>query len=29
VIRTLLAEEDMNADLSVVKLNDIPDRDRV
>ncbi|MGB8224642.1 MAG: DUF1214 domain-containing protein [Polyangiales bacterium] len=29
VIRTLLAEEDMNADLSVVKLTDIPDRDRV
>jgi Protein of unknown function (DUF1214) len=29
VIRALLAEEDMNADLSVVKLIDIPDRDRV
>jgi len=28
VIRTLLAEEDMNAELSVVKLADIPDRDR-
>jgi hypothetical protein len=29
VLRTLLAEEDMNAELSVVKLADIPDRDRV
>ncbi|MDH4282809.1 MAG: DUF1214 domain-containing protein [Myxococcales bacterium] len=29
VLRTLLAEEDMNAELSVVKLADIPDHDRV
>jgi len=29
VIRSLLAEEDMNVELSVVKLTDIPDRDRV
>ncbi len=29
VLRTLLAEEDMNAELSVVKLDDIPDRDRL
>jgi hypothetical protein len=29
VLRTLLAEEDMNAELSVVKLADIPNRDRV
>ncbi|MGB8328593.1 MAG: DUF1214 domain-containing protein, partial [Polyangiales bacterium] len=29
VIRTLLADEDMNAELSVVKLADIPDGDRV
>ena len=28
VLRTLLAEEDMGAELSVVKLADIPDRDR-
>ena len=29
VLRTLLADEDMNAELSVVKLVDIPDRDRL
>ncbi len=29
VLRTLLAEEDMNAELSVVKLVDIPARDRL
>jgi hypothetical protein len=29
VLRTLLAEGDMNAELSVVKLADIPERDRV
>jgi len=29
VLRTLLAKEDMNAELSVVKLADIPDRDLV
>jgi len=29
VIRTLLAEEDMDAQLSVVKLSEIPDRDRL
>ena len=29
VLRTLLAEEDINAELSVVKLADIPDRDRL
>lgn len=29
VLRTLLAEEDMNAELSVVKLADIPGRDRL
>lgn len=29
VLRTLLADEDTNAELSVVKLADIPDRDRL
>jgi hypothetical protein len=28
VLRTLLAEEDMNAELSVVKIAEIPERDR-
>ena len=29
VLRTLLAEGDMNAELSIVKIGDIPERDRI
>jgi hypothetical protein len=28
VLRTLLADEDMNAELSVVKIAEIPERDQ-